>query len=94
MPVLQWELSVTPGLLLDTEVTPGSEWAQGMLADSLGLLGIILLISSPNLSIYSRPGMRLLHFQVNVISSRLCLIYITFSWKSSEMKKNGEKEKF
>lgn len=31
----QWGLSVTPGLLLDTEVTPGTEWAQGMLPASL-----------------------------------------------------------
>lgn len=29
-------LPVSPGLLLDTEVTPGTGWAQGMLPASLG----------------------------------------------------------
>lgn len=32
----QWGLPVTPGLLLDTEVTPRTEWAQGILPASLG----------------------------------------------------------
>lgn len=83
-----------PGALAGHRSDPRSEWAQGMLPDSLGPLGTILFISSPNLSTYSRPGMRLLHFQVNVLSSRLWLIYRTFSWKSSGIKKNGEKAKF
>lgn len=52
----QWELAVTPGLLLDTEGTPGTEQAQGMLVDSLGPSVTTLLIPNTDLSTYTRAG--------------------------------------